>query len=57
VCVHRRYPNASFLLALQQASEVPVGSLSPTVANASAWSLSVDMPRYSVAVLSFNAAR
>ncbi len=56
VRTHNRYPNASFLLALQKASEVAVGTLSPSVVNASSWSLTVDMPRYSVAVVSFRAA-
>ena len=49
-----QYPNATFLKALHAASEVAVGILTPAVVNSSSWSLSIDMPRFAVAVVSFD---
>jgi hypothetical protein len=51
------YPNASLLAALEKASELVPEVVTPEAAPGvpGAWQISLDMPAYSVASLSFSA--
>jgi len=48
-----QYPNSTAITALKQASELVKESLIPTPGKDGAWSLSLNMPIYSVASISF----
>ena len=48
-----KYPNATLLKALNAASQIVAEKIPISVINSTAWSITVEMPRYAVAVVSF----
>ena len=48
-----KYPNATLLRALNAASQIVAKDIAISIINSTSWTITVEMPRYAVAVVSF----